>query len=150
MDSGHQSFEGLPQYTHEYVPSFEEDTRDFGLLDESPHVYLTEYIGADCWAVLTKYTCHPDLVVEYNCYAVEDHDPNPWIFNTSHPEYKETLRKLLGRQRRSFILQNPERYLSVIDYCLIYTGTDTMIRMERNPISRLWTRKIYKRMITIP
>jgi hypothetical protein len=130
--SQYQTMEGLPNYSNIFIPEDEEEC-GYDLLKSNPGEYLRDYLGADCWAIVSKYKCSPEeYVVEFNSFPLEkDKGETRHIFNPTHPEYCETIRKILKRQRRKYLMDHPEEYLEMITECKIYMGTGTLVRIFR-------------------
>lgn len=124
--------EELPNYTTLFVPEDEEEI-GYDLLKTNPGKYLRDFLSADCWAIVSRYRCEPDVqIVEFNSFPLEkDKGETRHIFNPNHPEYRETIRKIQKRQRRKYLMEHPGEYLEVIDECKVYMGTGTLVRIFR-------------------
>lgn len=99
----------------------------------SPDVILCGWVGSDCYALVTKYKCSSELFVEFNTFYKDDHDIkiNP-IYNTANPNYHWTIDKIIGNRNRDWILDNPTKYLNLIDVCYVYHSDETLMVLSRN------------------
>jgi len=101
---------------------------------------LLGWINSDCWSCVSKYKCYSELVVEFNSFYLEDEEKE-YIFNIEHPNYFWSINKILGNRNRKYISEYPTEYLDKIEYCYIYQGDETMMKLSK--IGNKWNREYY-------
>lgn len=103
---------GLPECRIPYPEAFDK----FVHMNEGNVKLVESLVGADCWAIRTRYKGQTEPIVECNTYALEGN----YILNRSHPEYVPTINKVESSLFRKSIYLNPAGYLANSDIIEIF------------------------------
>lgn len=126
------SFKGIPDCKY---PISKEIMDKIYYYDDSMSVedILLGWINSDCGSIVTKYKYHPELVVEFNSFYLEE--------NETYSDYQWSLNKIVGNKNINYIINNPKDYLDKIDYCYVYSGDESAMVLSKS--NNGWTRKYF-------